>query len=70
MSLSFGQLSSNYTSGQFGVDPTSGRGFGSLTESGISSTDAALYVVSPTKVDVMTFGTFRVDGTILWLIQK
>ena len=70
MTLSFGQISSNYTSGQFGVDPTSGRGFGSLTESGISSTDAALYVVSPTKVDVMTFGTFRVDGTILWLIQK
>jgi hypothetical protein len=70
MSLSFGGISSNYTSGQFGVDPATGRGFGSLTESGISSTDAALYIVSPTKIDVMTFGTFRVDGTILWLIGQ
>ncbi|HXO56169.1 MAG TPA: hypothetical protein VN866_06420, partial [Mycobacterium sp.] len=70
MSLSFGQISSNYTSGQFGVDPTSGRGFGSLSEAGISSTDAALYIVSPSKIDIMTFGTFRVDGTILWLIQN
>ncbi len=67
-SLSYGELSSNYTSGQFGVDPTSGRGFGSLTESGIAATDAALYIVSPTKIDVMSFGTFRVDGSILWLI--
>jgi hypothetical protein len=68
--LSFGELSSTYTNGQFGVDPTTGRGFGSLTASGISGTDAALYIVSPTKFDVMTFGTFRVDGSIMWLIQN
>ena len=68
--MSFGELSSTYTNGQFGVDPTTGRGFGSLTASGISGTDAALYIVSPTKFDVMTFGTFRVDGSIMWLIQN
>ncbi|MGA2860734.1 MAG: putative Ig domain-containing protein [Steroidobacteraceae bacterium] len=68
--LNFGMLSSNYTSGQFAIDATMGRGFGSLTQTGLSPTDAALYIVSPTKIDVMTFGTIRVDGSILWLIQN
>jgi hypothetical protein len=68
--LSFGVLSSTYTNGQFAVDGSNGRGFGSLSESGISETDAALYIVSPTKIDVMTFGTIRVDGSILWLVQN
>ena len=68
--LNFGMLSSTYTSGQFAIDATMGRGFGSLTQTGISPTDAALYIVSPTKIDVITFGTIRVDSSILWLIQN
>ena len=70
ISLSFGVLSSTYTSGLFAIDPSMGRGFGSLTQSGIVSTAASLYIVSPTKIDIMTFGTIRVDGTISWLVQN
>ncbi|MGH8230682.1 MAG: putative Ig domain-containing protein [Steroidobacteraceae bacterium] len=70
VTLAFGVLSSNFTSGQFAVDPTSGRGFGSMTLSGITNSSAALYLVSPTKLDVMTFGDISTDGTILWLQQN
>jgi hypothetical protein len=70
LSFSFGVLSSTYSSGQFGVDGTIGRGFGTLTQSGVASTPAVLYEVSPTKIDVMAFGTIQVDGSILWLIQN
>jgi hypothetical protein len=70
LSLSFGVLSSTYSSGQFGVDGTIGRGFGTLTQSGIATTPAVIYEVSPNKIDVMAFGTIQVDGSILWLIQN
>jgi hypothetical protein len=70
VTLAFGVLSSTYTSGQFAIDPSSGRGFGSMTLSGITNSSAALYVVSPTKIDVMTFGDISTDGTILWLAQN
>ncbi len=70
ISLSFGGLSSTYTSGLFAINTTNGRGFGSLSQSGIAQTYAALYIVSPTKIDVMSFGTLKVDGTISWLIQN
>jgi len=53
-----------------GVDSTIGRGFGTLTQSGVASTPAVLYeVFAPTRSDVMAFGTIQVDGSILWLIQ-
>ena len=68
--LSFGSLSSTYSSGQFAVDSTSGRGFGSLSLSGVVASPAVLYQVSPTKVEIMTFGSIQVDGTILWMIQN
>ena len=68
--LNFGVLSSTYTSGTFAIDTTNGRGFGSLSQSGIASSAAVSYVVSPTKVDIMAFGTLQVDGTILWLQQN
>jgi len=68
--LSFGSLSSTYSSGQFAVDSTSGRGFGSLSLSGVTASPAALYQVSPTKFEIMTFGSIQVDGTILWMIQN
>jgi hypothetical protein len=66
--LSFGSLSSTYSSGQFAVNSSNGRGFGELSLSGVASTSAALYQVSPTKFEIMTFGTIQVDGTILWMI--
>ena len=70
LTLNFGLLSSTYSSGQFGVDSTIGRGFGTLTLSGVASTPAVLYEVSPTKIDVMSFGTIQVDGATLWLIRE
>jgi hypothetical protein len=70
ISLNFGVLSSSYTSGLFAINTASGRGFGSLSQSGVAQTPAALYIVSPTKVDLMSFGTIQVDGTINWLIQN
>ncbi|MFI4869287.1 MAG: beta strand repeat-containing protein [Steroidobacterales bacterium] len=68
--LSFGALSSNYTTGQFAIDTSIGRGFGSVSQSGLPTTAAALYLVSPTKIDLMTFGTIQVDSSISWLIQN
>jgi hypothetical protein len=68
--LSFGTLSATYSSGQFAIDSTNGRGFGSLTLSGVTASPAALYQVSPTKFEIMTFGSIQVDGTFLWMIQN
>lgn len=70
VSISFGNLSATYSSGLFAIDSTTGRGFGSLSQSGVASTDAAVYEISPTKFDLMTFGTIQVDSTILWMIQQ
>src|ERR1700686_909306 len=50
--LNFGVLSSTYTSGTFAIDTSNGRGFGSLSQSGIATSAAVSYVVSPTKVDI------------------
>jgi len=68
--LSFGTLSGTYSSGQFDVDTTTGRGFGTITQTGVAEQSATLYLVSPTKMDVMTFGTIDTDGAISWLIAN
>jgi hypothetical protein len=68
--LSFGTLSGTYSSGQFDVDTASGRGFGTIQQTGVPTQSAALYLVSPTKIDVMTFGSITTDGAISWLIQN
>jgi hypothetical protein len=68
--FSFGDLSSTYSNGLFAIDSTTGRGFGSLSQSGVASSAAAVYEISPTKFEIMTFGTIQVDGTILWMIQQ
>jgi hypothetical protein len=67
--IAFGSLTSNFTNGTFFIDPGSGRGLGTLTQTGVGVQPAALYIVSPTKIDVMRFGTRGVDGNIDWLIQ-
>jgi hypothetical protein len=68
--LSFGTLSGTYSSGQFNLDPATGRGFGTITQTGVATQSAALYLVSPTKMDVMTYGTITTDGAISWLIAN
>jgi len=67
--LNYDALSSNFFNGSFAIDPTSGRGLGTVVESGVGTNAAALYIVSPTKMDLMRFGTRAIDGTIEWMIQ-
>lgn len=67
--IAFGSLTSNFTNGTFYIDPNTGRGLGTLTQTGVGVQPAALYIVSPTKIDVLRFGTRGVDGNIDWMIQ-
>jgi hypothetical protein len=68
--LNYGSLTSNFTNGTFSIDPTTGRGVGTLTTSAVGSAPAALYIVSPTKIDVLNFGTRALDGSIDFLTQN
>jgi hypothetical protein len=67
--LNYDALSSNFVNGSFAIDPTSGRGLGTITQSGVGTTAAVLYIVSESKMDLMRFGTRGVDGTIEAVIQ-
>ena len=67
--LAFGNLTSNFTNATFYIDTTTGRGLGTLTQTGVGVQPAALYIVSPTKLDILRFSTRGVDGNIDWLIQ-
>lgn len=67
--LTYGALSSSYQSGAFAIDST-GRGFGTVELNGVGTTADVLYMVSPTKVDLMNFGTPNgINGSISWLVQ-
>jgi hypothetical protein len=68
--LNYGSISSSYENGAFSIDPTSGRGIGTLSTSGIGSNPSALYIVSPTKIDVLKFGTRGLDGSIDFMTQQ
>jgi len=69
-SLDFGTLSSNFTNGLFYINQTTGVGLGTLTQSGIGEQPASLYIVSPTKFEILRFSTRAVDGNIDWLVQN
>lgn len=69
MELSYGTLSSNYQSGTFAIDST-GRGFGEVTLTGVGTTADVLYIVSPTKIDLMNFATPNgINASTSWLVQ-
>jgi hypothetical protein len=68
-SLSFGTLSSSFTNGLFYIDASSGRGLGTLTQTGVGQQSAALYIVSPTKINLLRFSSRAIDGNIDWMIQ-
>jgi hypothetical protein len=68
--LNFDALSSNFVNGSFAIDPTIGRGLGTVTESGVGTLPAALYIVSPTRMEMLRFGNRAVDGTIETMIQN
>jgi hypothetical protein len=67
--LNFDALSSNFVNGSFAIDPTIGRGLGTITESGVGTIPATLYLVSPTHMEMLTFGNKAVDGTIETMVQ-
>jgi hypothetical protein len=69
MQLSYGTLASNYQSGTFAIDST-GRGFGTVALTGVGNTADVLYIVSPTKIDLMNFGTPNgINASTSWLVQ-
>jgi len=68
-SLNYDALSSNFLNGSFAIDPTTGRGLGTVTESGVGTDSASLYIVSPTKFDLLRYGTRAIDGMIEYMIQ-
>lgn len=68
--LNFDALSSNFVNGSFAIDPTIGRGLGTVTESGVGTLPSALYIVSPTRMEMLRFGTKGIDGTIETMIQN
>jgi len=71
MQLQFGTLSSNSENGNFAIDPASGRGFGTGTITGVGATANVLYIVSPTKIDLMNFATpTGIDSSISWLLGQ
>jgi hypothetical protein len=67
--LNFDALSSNFVNGSFAITPTTGRGLGTITESGVGTLPAALYIVSPTHMKMLLFGNKAVDGTIEDMVQ-
>ena len=67
--LNFDALSSNFVNGSFAIDPTIGRGLGTVTESGVGTLPSALYIISPTRMEMLRFGTKGIDGTIETMIQ-
>jgi hypothetical protein len=66
--LNDGELSSTYINGTFAID-TTGHGTGQMAQAGVGTTSASLYVVSPTKIDLLRFGTRAIDGTLEWMTQ-
>ena len=68
--LNFDQISSNFFNGSFAIDANTGRGLGTVVDNGIGTSAGALYIVSPTKIDLLRYGTLAVDGSIEFMIQN
>jgi hypothetical protein len=70
LDLNFDALSSNFVNGSFAIDPTSGRGLGNVTESGVGTSSASLYIISPSRMKMLVFSTRATDGTIESIFQN
>jgi hypothetical protein len=68
--IDFGTLTSNFTNGLFYIDINSGRGLGTLTQSGVGRQSAVLYEVSATKLNLLRFSSRGSNGNIDWMIQN
>jgi hypothetical protein len=67
--LNYDALSSNFINGSFAIDPATGRGLGTITESGVGTNACSLYIVSKSRMQMLRFGTRAIDGTIEYIIQ-
>lgn len=67
--LSAGNLSSSNATGYVAIDPTSGRGLGSLTLAGLGGVATALYIVNPDKMVALRFGSTSQNGAMEWLVK-
>jgi hypothetical protein len=70
--LSSGILSSAYATGSYAIDPTTGRGFGTFQQTGVATTISTMYIVSPTKIDVLRYGTTTgsVEDSMEWFTSQ
>ncbi len=68
--LNFDAISSNFFNGSFAIDQNTGRGLGTVVDNGVGDSSGALYIVSPTKMDLLRYGTRAVDGSIEFMIQN
>lgn len=67
--LNYDALSSNFVNGSFAVDPTTGRGLGTITESGVGTLAAAIYIINTGRMEMIGFGNRAINGTIEYMIQ-
>jgi len=67
--LNYDALSSNFVNGSFAVDPTTGRGLGTITESGVGTIGAAIYIINTGRMEMIGFGNRAINGTIEYMIQ-
>jgi hypothetical protein len=70
--LSSGIFSSSYATGSYAIDPTTGRGFGTFQQTGVGTTVSSMYIVSPTKIDVMRYGTTTgsIENSMEWFVSQ
>jgi hypothetical protein len=67
--VSSGSIASSSATGYAAIDTTIGRGLGTITITGVSTTGMALYEVQPSKVVILRFGTTAQNPAIEWLIN-
>ena len=70
VTLNYGTLASTYTTGVFSIDPTTGRGLGTITDAGVGSAGAAIYVVTPDKIDVLRYSYRSIDASLEWFTDN
>jgi hypothetical protein len=67
--ISSSSITSGTTSGFAAINTTSGRGIGSLSTSGLASTNFAFYIVQPNKAVLLRFGNANQNPTIDWYMN-
>jgi hypothetical protein len=66
ITFSGGHINSNYVTGSYALDASTGRGSGSLSAAGGGSSPLVLYVVNPDRVVLLQFGAISKDAVLHW----